>query len=251
MSGLYSLLARLIEADQPAALATVISGELIGAKMVVPGDGSGDGSEVTGSIHPQLDAQIASDAREMLPLERNETRTYDLEDGQIEVFIEVFPPPQRLIIVGAVHVAIPLHRFARLLGYHVTVVDPRTAFANRDRFPQADDVLDEWPDDALARLRPSAGTSIVVLTHDHKLDIPALLAAIRSPARYVGAIGSRTTNKARVEMLQAEGATVDQIARIHAPVGLDIGAQSPAEIALSIIAQMVADRRGRQGGHLS
>jgi xanthine dehydrogenase accessory factor len=245
MTGAYSHLARLIGADQPAALATAISGELMGAKMVVPGEG-----EVTGSIHPKLDALIAEDAREMLPEERNSIQEYDLEGGKLEVFIEVFPPPQRLIIVGAVHVAIPLHRMAKLLGYHVTVVDPRTAFANRERFPQADDVLAEWPDDALAKLRPDAGTSVVVLTHDHKLDIPALLAAIRSPARYVGAIGSRTTNNARVEMLRAEGATEEQIARIHAPIGLNIGAQTPPEIALSIIAQMVADRKGRDGGHL-
>jgi xanthine dehydrogenase accessory factor len=237
-SGAYSHLARLIEAGQSAALATVISGPLTGAKMVVPGVG-----DPVGSIHPALDTEIVRDALEMLAGERNETREYALEGETIEVFIEVFPPLQRLVIVGAVHVAIPLHRMAKMLGYHVTVVDPRAAFANRERFEQADEILVEWPDDALARLNPDASTAVVVLTHDRKLDIPALMAALRSPAAYIGAIGSRTTSQERAQLLQAEGAKESEVARIHAPIGLNIGSQTPSEIALSIMGEIVAVRR--------
>jgi xanthine dehydrogenase accessory factor len=239
-TGAYSHLARLLEAGQPAALATVISGPLAGAKLIVPGAG-----DPVGTIHPALDAQVIQVAREMLVSERNETREYDLSGEELAVFIEVFPPPHRLVIIGAVHVAIPLHRIAKMLGYQVTVVDPRAAFANRERFTEADEILVEWPDEALARLKPDASTAVVVLTHDRKLDIPALMAALRSPAPYIGAIGSRTTSRERAQLLQAEGAGESDITRIHAPIGLNIGSQTPSEIALSIMAEIVAVRRGR------
>jgi xanthine dehydrogenase accessory factor len=244
VSGAYSLLAELIAQNKPAALATAISGGVIGAKLLVSGDDS------IGGIHPTIDSQVVADALELLNVERNETRSYELQGEQVEVFIEVFPPPQRLFIVGAVHVAIPLHRLAKMLGYHVTVIDARGALANKERFPLADTIVVEWPDDALSSASLDRGASVVVLTHDPKFDIPALLVAVQSGARYVGAIGSRTTNAERERALLEEGVSDEQIARIYAPVGLDIGARTPAEIALAIMSEIVAVRYNRAGEHL-
>jgi xanthine dehydrogenase accessory factor len=245
MAGIYSQLAALIAANRPAALATVISGPLAGAKLLVPGMGA-----PLGSIHPALDAQLVTDARALLAAEYNAPHRYEVDGAPVEIFIETFPPPPRLIIVGGVHVAIPLHRLGKMLGYHVTVVDARGLLATSERFPDADAILVEWPDDALAQVGLDTACAVVVLTHDPKFDQPALQAALASPARYIGAIGSRTTNEQRMEELRAAGLSDDQLARIHAPIGLDIGAQTPAEIALAIMAEIVAAGRQRSGGSL-
>lgn len=245
MSGTYSLLAELIRANRPVALATAISGPYAGAKMVVPGDGP-----PLGSIHPELDERAAEDALAMLADGKNGTLDYETGGETVQVFVESFPPPQRLIIVGAVHVAIPLHRLARMLGYHVTVIDARGALATPERFPVADSLLSEWPDEAMEKLGLDNSTAVVVLTHDPKFDHPALAAALRSPARYIGAIGSRTTNQTRMEALREQGFSGEELDRINAPIGLDIGAQTPAEIALAILAEVVAARYGRTGGQM-
>jgi xanthine dehydrogenase accessory factor len=226
-------------------MATVVRGEGVGAKALISAEGV-----VAGGIHPDLDGKVEADALDMLAGEVSETRTYSVGDEQVDVFIETFPPPQRLIIVGAVHVAIPLHRLAKMLGYYVTVVDARGVLATPERFPMADSILVEWPDDAMSALGLDSSTSVVVLTHDSKFDYPALMTAISSPVRYIGAIGSRTTNARRSEALRELGATDEQLARIFAPVGLDIGAKTPAEIALAVMGEIVATRRGRSGGHL-
>lgn len=246
MPGVYSVLAELVRDSKPAALATIISGPGVGAKLLVPADGS-----PTGNFPLGLDARVAQDALELLSAERNETRAYDLAGDQVEVFIEVFPRPPRLFIVGAVHVAIPLHRLARMLGYHVTVIDARGVLATRERFPEADAILAEWPDEVLQGAALDAGCSVVVLTHDPKFDIPALTVALRSSARYVGAIGSRTTNEERRRNLLEQGLTEEQIGRMYAPVGLDIGAKTPSEIALAIMSEIVAVHHNRSGEHLS
>ena len=243
----YSLVIELLKSNKPFALATALTEPLLGAKLLTPG--SVDESP-EGSIHPDLDARIAGDALAMLAEGRNGTLTYALEGQSVEVFIETFPPPRRLVIIGAVHVAIPLHSLGRMLGYHVTVIDARGMLATPERFPQADEVLAEWPDEAMDRLGLDAGTSVVVLAHDPKFDHPALAAALNSDAQYIGAIGSRGTIRQREEALLEMGFTPDQLSRIHAPIGLDIGAQTPAEIALSIMAEVVAARYGRAGGHL-
>jgi xanthine dehydrogenase accessory factor len=243
--GLYSQLGEVIRANRAAALATVISGRLIGAKMLVVADG-----ERVGSLHAAIDGEVEARARELLAAERNETLAFEVEGEAVEVFVECFPPPQRLVIIGAVHVAIPLHRLAKMLGYHVTVVDARGQLATAERFPQADSIMVEWPDDALRQLKPDSGTSIVVLTHDAKFDIPALATALQSEARYVGAIGSRTTNEQRFATLREQGLSEEQLTRIYAPVGLDIGAHTPSEIALAVLAEIVAARYRREGGHL-
>lgn len=157
-------------------------------------------------------------------------------------FLNPFNPPLRLILVGAVHIAQPLALIGSLAGYDVTVIDPRTSFASAERFPDVALVTD-WPDEAMAALAPDARTAIVTLTHDPKLDDPALHAALRSPAFYIGSLGSKKTHAARVARLAEAGFAQDDIARIHGPVGLSIGAKSPAEIAVSIMAEITETLR--------
>ena len=163
------------------------------------------------------------------------------DDGR---FIAPHNPPLRLIVVGAVHIAQPLVAMARLAGYDPTLIDPRDVFGAAERFP-GEVVLDGWPDDALATLQPDARTAIVTLTHDPKLDDPAIMFALRSPAFYLGCLGSKKTHAKRLDRLAAAGFTAAELARIHAPVGLDIAARTPAEIAISILAQITETlRRG-------
>jgi xanthine dehydrogenase accessory factor len=158
------------------------------------------------------------------------------EDGR---FIAIHNPPLRLIVVGAVHIAQPLLAIARACGYACTLIDPRAAFGSEARFP-GEVILEDWPDDALATLAPDTRTAVVTLTHDPKLDDPALRFALRAPVFYIGALGSKKTHGKRVERLSAAGFSDDEIARIHAPVGLNIGAKTPAEIAVSVMAQITA-----------
>ncbi|MCE6951585.1 XdhC family protein [Cereibacter sphaeroides] len=163
------------------------------------------------------------------------------EDGW---FVGVHNPPLRLIVVGAVHIAQPLLAMARIAGYEPTLIDPRSAFGSAARFP-GETILDDWPDEAMARLAPDARTAVVTLTHDPKLDDPAILATFATKAFYLGCLGSPRTHAKRLDRLRAAGVAEDQIARIHAPVGLDIGAKSPAEIAIAILAQITERlRRG-------
>ena len=156
-------------------------------------------------------------------------------DGAL--FVHVHNPPLRLIVVGAVHISQALVPMAQLAGYEVLVVDPRKAWANEDRFP-AVGLVEGWPDEAVSALAPDHRTAVVVLTHDPKLDDPALAVALRSSAFYIGALGSRKTHAKRLERLTAEGLDTAALARIHGPIGLAIGAKSPAEIAIAILAQM-------------
>ena len=159
------------------------------------------------------------------------------EIGGRRIFIEVFNPSLRMLIVGAVHIAQPLSRMASVAGYDVTVIDPRASFATDERFPGIT-LNGEWPDDGMRDLDPDRRTAIVMLTHDPKLDDPGIEVALKSDAFYIGALGSRKTHAARVERLTATGFSETEIARIHAPVGLSIGSVSPAEIAISILAQV-------------
>ncbi|MGH7821288.1 MAG: XdhC family protein, partial [Candidatus Binatia bacterium] len=161
-----------------------------------------------------------------------------VRDGDREVFLHVFNPPLRMAIVGAVHIAQVLAPLARATGFDVTVIDPRRTFATAGRFPDVA-LVHEWPDLALERLGPDRRTAVVALTHDPKLDEPALVAALRSPAFYVGALGSRQTQARRTERLREKGIGDGDLGRIAAPIGLAIGARGPAEIAVSIIAQVI------------
>ncbi|MCZ6525895.1 MAG: XdhC family protein [Gammaproteobacteria bacterium] len=159
------------------------------------------------------------------------------KEADYEIFLQAFNPPLRMIIIGAVHIAKTLASLARLCHYQVTIVDPRQAFADEARFPDVD-VNSDWPDKALASLQPDSRTAIITLTHDPKLDEPALISALASTAFYIGALGSNKTQQARKNRLAENGCSAEQQARIHGPIGLDIGAQSPAEIAVAIMAQV-------------
>tara|TARA_R110000782_G_scaffold72028_1_gene144199 strand:+ start:527 stop:1546 length:1020 start_codon:yes stop_codon:yes gene_type:complete len=186
-----------------------------------------------------LPAPVAEAARAALQHDRS--RAFSGDDG--DWFIEVVAPPRRLIVVGAVHIAQALVPMAAMAGFRVTVVDPRRAYASDTRFPGVD-VRTDWPDEALDDLKPDSRTAIVTLTHDPKLDDPALDRALRSPAFYVGSLGSSRTQAKRVERLAEVGFDEAAIQRIHGPIGLRIGAQSPAEIAVSILAEVIARMRG-------
>jgi len=156
-----------------------------------------------------------------------------------EWFLNVFNPPLRLIVVGAVHIAQPVSVMAKLAGYDVTIVDPREAFASPQRFPDMT-VRCEWPDEAMASLAPDTRSAVITLTHDPKLDDPALVAALNSPCFYIGALGSKKTHASRLERLKAQGFDDQVLARIHGPIGLNIGGKSPAEIAISIMGEITS-----------
>jgi len=239
-------LAAALKAQQPIVRAVVISapeedGATPGASMLVPEQGELVGS--SGDI--ALDAAVAAKARDLLRTGESAMATVDIAEKAAQVFFAVYPPEPTLVVVGAGHITIPLTRLAKTLDYRVTVIDPREAFATRERIPDADDLLLEWPDEAIAHLPMSSATAVAVLTHDDKFDVPALKAALNSPASYVGAIGSRGTRERRDRRLREAGVTDEQIGRIHGPIGINIGAQTPEEIALAILAQIVAVRRGR------
>lgn len=174
-------------------------------------------------------------------LRADRSRTLPKEEGSF--FLQVFNPPLRMVVVGAVHVTQALAPMAALLGYEVTVVDPRRAFATDERFPGVV-VESDWPDDALRRLSPDGRTAVVTLTHDPKLDDPALEVALAGDAFYIGSLGSRRTHAARLERLRARGFDEPALARIHGPIGLAIGARSPAEIATAVTAEITATLRG-------
>ncbi|MBL8833643.1 MAG: XdhC family protein [Rhodospirillales bacterium] len=186
-----------------------------------------------------LDVDMLAGAADML--KRDESGT--IQTGAGPIFVHAFNPPPRVIVVGAVHIAEPLVRIASLAGYGVTLVDPRRAFAASQKFEDYT-VSNDWPDEAMAKLKPDVRTAIVTLTHDPKIDDPALEAALKSTAFYIGALGSRKTHAARLERLKARGFTDNEISRIRGPVGLAIGALSPAEIAVSIVAEITKIRRG-------
>jgi xanthine dehydrogenase accessory factor len=225
---LLDRLLRLQAAKRPAALVTDLES---GRQALVE---VGEVGDVTGPLaldETEVAAAVSAihDDRSMLEADSNR-------------FIRVFNPPMRLIVVGAVHIAQQLVPLAAAAGYDVTVVDPRRAWASGERFP-AVALVAEWPDEALQTLAPDGRTAVVTLTHDPKLDDPALDAALASPAFYIGALGSRRTQERRLERLRAQGFEAADLARIHGPVGLDIGAKSPAEIAVSILAEIVQVRR--------
>jgi xanthine dehydrogenase accessory factor len=227
-----ALLDRLL-ADRAANIPVVLVTELgSGHQAIVHDDGAASG---------ELALDEASLAEVRRALRSDESGI--LEAGGGTLFAQVHNPPPRLLLVGAVHISQALAPMAAMAGYGVSVIDPRRAFATDDRFPGIA-MRGDWPDEAMAALKPDRRTAVVTLTHDPKLDDPALQAALRSPAFYIGALGSRKTHGARLERLATAGFTPTEVARIHGPVGLSIGALSPAEIAVSVLAQITAVRRG-------
>lgn len=212
---------------RPVALVTALHG---GAQALVYEDGEGP--------EAALDEGVITAARQAL----KEDKSTVFGEGETAAFIQVHNPPLRMIIVGAVHITQGLAEMARMAGYAVTVVDPRRAFAAPERFPDIN-VSTEWPDDLMKEDLPDRRTAVVTLTHDPKIDDPALEIAIRSDAFYVGALGSTRTHGKRVARLTERGFTETELARINAPVGLNIGAKSPAEIAVSVLAEVIESRR--------
>jgi xanthine dehydrogenase accessory factor len=234
----------LAQSGLRTALVTAIAGTPeLGARMLVRDDGDPEGT----LGDPELDAAALALAREALWSERNELH----EHGDAKLFIDVAAPPPRLIIVGAVDFAAQLSEVARIAGWRAFVIDPRARFATQARFPAAERVIVAWPQEGFAHIDPiDPATAIAVLTHDPKLDDAALIAALNSEASYVGAMGSRRAQERRRERLLAAGIDPALLERVSAPIGLDIGALTAAETALSIMSEIIAMRHGRSGGRL-
>ena len=233
----FDELRRVVESGGRAVVLTVVAGPDVGAKLVVHGDGStaGDG--------PEELATLAPDA-----LRRG--RSHVIEQGGRTVFADVFGPPPRLFVYGAIDTAEALCRAARLVGWTTIVADARGRFATKERIPSADELLVAWPEEAIEQVRPDLGTAIVVLTHDDKFDLPMIRGALATDAFYVGWIGSRRNQERRRGLLREQGVTDDELDRISGPSGLDIGAGTPSETAVSILAEILAIRSGRAGGRL-
>jgi xanthine dehydrogenase accessory factor len=251
-ASIYEQLRDLLRAEEPVALATVVNGPQPGAKLLVRPEG-----EPVGELgDPGLDRVVGRDARAQLQAGLTSTRHYgphgEAREHAVEVFIESFAPPPRMIIFGAVDFTAALARAAKLLGYRVTVCDARAVFATPQRFPMADEVVNDWPHRYLVKVGEELGPrdAVCVLTHDHKFDVPAITAALETEVGYIGAMGSRRTHTDRVRRLREEGVDDATLDRIMAPIGLDLGARTPEETALSICAEIIALRTGRKARSL-
>ncbi len=251
MSEIYEELKGLLKQEKGVALATVVRGEEhVGAKLLVYPNKSTRGT----LGNAVLDTLVSEDAERAIWTGDARTRTYAVEGETgalaFDVFIEGFPPPPELVIVGAGHIAIPLTTFAKTLNYRVVVIDARAAFATRERFPHADELIVAWPDEVLEQMDLYPSTSVAVLTHDPKFDEPTLKLVLARKVGYIGAIGSRKTKEERDERLKKQGLTDEQLRRIHGPIGLNIGAESPEEMALAIMAEIVATRHGKDAASM-
>jgi xanthine dehydrogenase accessory factor len=250
---LFDTLKAAVEAEEPVALATVVSTEddeqqhLIGGKLLVR-----PGQVARGTLGSStLDRVVARDAQGELSAGTTGIRHYGPEGeaglDTVAVFIESFAPPPQMVIFGAVDFTAALARIAKVLGYRVTVCDARPVFATKQRFPWADQVVVDWPNRLLEKIGPelTGRDAICVLTHDPKFDIPAITSALLTDVGYLGAMGSRRTTSERNQRLRDVGVTDEQLAAIHAPIGIDLGGRTPEETAVSICAEIIATRSGR------
>lgn len=250
--------AQLLSADEPVALATVIDGSdgaiTVGAKLLV----TTDGAEPVGSLgHPELDRVVARDAIAELEAARSGVRSYGpegqttpedlIDQPTIRVFVESHAPPPQMWIFGAVDFTAALARVAKVLGYRVTVCDAREVFATKRRFPMADAVRVTWPTPFFDELGSTLGPrdAVCILTHDPKFDVPAVQGAIATRVGYIGVMGSRTTHDRRMERLREVGVDAAGLDRLMSPIGLDLGARTPEETAVSICAEIIATRTGK------
>jgi xanthine dehydrogenase accessory factor len=225
----------LLRADETAVLPTVVKGPAaaLGTHFVLS----------RGTEAGSASADVRAAARAVL----EGAKPGRSPVGDVEVFLDLLRPSPTLVLVGGVHIAVALVRLARAMGFHAIVVDPRPTFADPARFPEANRLVVAWPDEALGQIGLTPGTAVAVLTHDPKLDDPALRASLPSPAFYVGALGSKSTQEKRRRRLLEAGLTEAEVGRLHAPIGLDLGGRSPEEIALSVMAEIVAVRNGKSG----
>ena len=234
----YATLQPLINSDHSSVIVTVISSpiDLLGRQMIATDDG-----RVIGSIGEKIDREILAAAQDVLCTGKSQRFTLSSTEP-IEVFLDVISPAPEIITIGGVHIAIALTQIAKVLGYRTTVIDPRGVFGTEARFPHVDRLIHAWPDEALKQIDLSCLSAVVMLTHDPKLDDPALKIALPSEAFYVGALGSRVTQEQRCQRLLTAGVSEIDLAKLHAPIGIDLGGQAPEEIALAIMAEIVAER---------
>jgi xanthine dehydrogenase accessory factor len=240
---LYALSRDLLHRDELFAVATVIAGpqELLGRQLLVQ-----RGGRLFGDIRADLDDHLAAVARAALSGPVTARRALELPQpgaGTLEVMIQVHRPAPTMVLVGGAHIAVALSQIAQTVGYRTVVIDPRRAFGSQERFPAVWRLIQAWPEEAFRDLKLTSTTAVVLLSHDPKIDDPALKVALASPAFYVGALGSRKTHSARRQRLLDAGLSEAQLARIHAPVGLDIGARTPEEIAVAIMAEIISAER--------
>lgn len=232
----YAFIRQIITADRAGASITAIKGpdELAGRKLTMARDGA-----QIGTLGDDLDATM----RDFVQTAKTSQRVH--VGDEVELFVDLFLPAPTLVMVGGVHIAVALTTYAKALGYRTIVVDPRRAFGSDERFPTVDALHAVWPQKAFEQIEVTPETAVALLTHDPKIDDPALKIVLDSPAFYIGALGSRKTHAKRVGRLENMGFSADQIARIHAPIGLNIGAVNPEEIALAVMAEIVqAQRQG-------
>ena len=232
----WDTLRRSVERQQEVVYAVGLApAPLIGRKLTRVINGPS-----VGAIDPSLDSDIGEESDQLLRIGGTKVVTLPWQGEQAQVFLEVFRPSPSLLIVGATHTAISLCRLATEVGYQVTVIDARSALATPERFPDAKRLIHAWPEEALAQVSLDSYSSLVVLTHDPKFDVPTLASALHSQARYIGAQGSRRTHQGRVRQLRQQGFSDADLARIRSPIGLDIGSRTPAELALAILAEVLA-----------
>jgi xanthine dehydrogenase accessory factor len=230
----------LLDAEAFGSVATVVGGPQIGTKAVL----DSEGAILAGTLPDDASDDIVHDAQTLMRHEQHRTLDY----GDHSVFFETLAPPPDLLIFGAVHIGQALATFGTQMGYRVTVVDSRAPFVTEDRFPAADRLLIGWPRDLMDQLTFDRRTWVVVLSHDPRHETPPLEAALKTETRYIGAMGSRRTHDLRVQRLSELGFTDEDISRVHSPVGLDIGAETPQEVAVSILAEMTMVRYGAGSG---
>jgi xanthine dehydrogenase accessory factor len=245
---LYGTLSAAIRAETPVALATVIEGPHLGAKLLAEPDGA-----IQGSLGDEdLDRVVVRDVLGELAAGRTGIRRYGAQgqarEDTVAVFIESFAPPPQMIIFGAVDFTAALAKVSKFLGYRVTVCDARPVFATTQRFPMANSVVVDWPDRLLDEVGASLGPrdAIAVLTHDAKFDIPAITSALATDVGYIGVMGSRRTHDDRTKRLEDAGVTPEGFERLRSPIGLDLGGRTPEETAISIVAEIIAMRTGRE-----
>lgn len=226
--------------EQAGAIISVVKGpsQLFGKKLLITADG-----DILGSVDATLDEQLVVLGRETLAARQSDRHSLVSEGAEVEIFVDLILPAPTLVMVGGAHITIALASMANILGYRTIVIDPRRAFGSSERFPHVDRLIQAWPDEALKDFPITESTAFAMLTHDPKIDDPALLAALPSPAFYVGALGSRKTHEKRRKRLLRAGLSPDLVDRIHSPIGVDIRAQTPEEIAVAVMAEIVAARR--------